>query len=196
MFFLFCCVLISYLKISGKELGAQIKFFLNLNLPKTGYVAIDSADACFIYGFGSLGSTQKTPYFCFMNQINVEHLTGKTYSLSRKVTESDSARKYESGLLDVLATPAMIAFMEKVCLESVRLVLPEGYDTVGTFVEVKHFKATPLGDTLTCSCMLTEAAGMKLTFEVEASDSRGAIGKGIHKRAIINTDAFLKQLSK
>ena len=57
------------------------------------------------------------------------------------VTEELSAPHCGSGLVPVLATPAMIALMEKTCLRSVQPHLPEGYGTVGTLVQLRDRKS-------------------------------------------------------
>ena len=54
------------------------------------------------------------------------------------VTEENTAKVMGSGALDVFATPAMIALMEKTAWESVQPYLEEGSGTVGTLMNVKH----------------------------------------------------------
>ena len=106
------------------------------------------------------------------------------------VDESASAKSMGSGALDVLATPKMIAMMEKAAWESVQPDLEEGFGTVGTMMNVTHDAATPLGMKVTCVSELTAVDGRKLTFSLEAFDERGLIGKGIHERFIVNNEKF------
>jgi len=120
---------------------------------------------------------------------------GLIYFLQKKVEEKDSARVYGSGLVDVLSTPAMIAFMEKTCLELVEPYLEPGYGTVGSEVHVKHLKPTPIGNTIYCRAELIEVAGKKLTFQVEVNDSKGKVGEGTHVRYIIHTQSFMEKLN-
>lgn len=117
------------------------------------------------------------------------------FELEKTVTTDETAAKYGSGLVEVYATPAMIAFMEKTCLESVLAHLPEGYNTVGINVNINHLKATPVGMKVTCKSILTEVDGRKLTFKLEAFDEEGKIGEGTHSRFVINTEKFMKKLS-
>jgi len=111
------------------------------------------------------------------------------------VTPKDTAKAYGSGLVEVFATPAMVALMEKTALELILPFIEEGMNTVGTEINVKHIKATPLGKRVQSYARLMEVDGLKLTVEVEAYDEDGLIGKGVHKRYIINEEEFLKSLT-
>ena len=111
------------------------------------------------------------------------------------VTEDLTASKVGSGLLPVYATPSMIALMENTCAESIQPYLPEGEGSVGVAVDIKHIAATPVGMTVRCESLLKEVNGKKLVFEVNAYDEKGLIGTGIHKRAIINNEAFMARLA-
>lgn len=111
------------------------------------------------------------------------------------VTDEVTASKVGSGLLPVYATPSMIALMEGTCAESVQPYLAEGEGTVGVGVDIKHIVATPVGMTVRCESLLKEVNGKKLVFEVNVYDEKGLVGTGIHKRAIINNEAFMARLS-
>ena len=106
------------------------------------------------------------------------------------VEESCSAKTMGSGALNVLATPKMIAMLEKAAWESVQPYLEDGCGTVGTQMNVSHDAATPLGMQVTCTSLLTAIDGKKLTFQVEAFDEKGHIGGGSHERFIINNEKF------
>ena len=56
---------------------------------------------------------------------------------------SNSAKTMGSGSLDVFATPAMVALMEKTAVKSLEEVLEEGQTTVGIALDIKHSAATP-----------------------------------------------------
>lgn len=116
--------------------------------------------------------------------------TGTKGQVTFIVDESCSAKTMGSGALDVLATPKMIAMLEKAAWESVQPFLEEGCGTVGTLMNVTHDAATPLGMQVRCTSELTAVDGKKLTFFVEAFDERGHIGGGTHERFIINNEKF------
>ncbi len=111
------------------------------------------------------------------------------------VTPKESAKTLGSGLLEVYATPAMIALMEGCASQSVAPYLEEGFGTVGTALNVKHLSATPMGMKVYCESELTEVDGRRLVFSVKAYDEAGLIGEGTHERFIINNEKFLAKVN-
>ncbi|MFZ4400368.1 MAG: thioesterase family protein [Bacteroidales bacterium] len=110
------------------------------------------------------------------------------------VKAEDTASYYGSGLIDVFATPAMIAFMENTAQLSIQSYLPEGMITLGTEVNIKHLKATPLGMKVSCDTKLITVDGKRLVFEVNARDEKGIIGSGLHTRVIVDKQNFINKL--
>lgn len=110
------------------------------------------------------------------------------------VDETLTADVIGSGDIKVLATPMMIALMEAAAAETVEAHLPEGWTTVGTKVDVEHMRATPVGSLVEASAVLIKADGRNLEFSVEASDNKGIIGQGTHRRFIVNRKKFLERL--
>lgn len=110
------------------------------------------------------------------------------------VAFENTAARYGSGLVEVFATPAMVALMEKTCLNSVLPYLPEGYGTVGVKVDIVHSKATPVGMKVVCESTLLEVDRRRLVFELAARDEKGEIGKGRHERFVIDTQKFMEKL--
>lgn len=111
-----------------------------------------------------------------------------------KVDKKDLAIEYGSGQVEVFATPAMIALLEKTAMESVLEYLPEGYTTVGTEVNIKHLKATPLGMKVNTESYLKSINGLRLVFELHAFDEKGMIGIGTHTRVIVEEKVFMEKL--
>jgi predicted thioesterase len=112
------------------------------------------------------------------------------------VSSENTASKYGSGLIDVFATPAMIALMEQTAQLSIQPFLPEGKITLGIEVNIKHLKATPIGVLVKCNSKLIEIDGKTLLFEVFAYDETGLIGKGTHTRYIVDANKFIEKLVK
>ncbi|MBR1644005.1 MAG: thioesterase family protein [Bacteroidales bacterium] len=117
--------------------------------------------------------------------------TGLRSEQKRTTTVNDSAAKCGSGLLEVFATPALVALMEQTALSAIEHLLPQGCTTVGTLINVKHVKATPIGMEVRCESVLTEVDGRRLVFEVKAYDEKGLIGEAVHERFVVESERFL-----
>jgi len=94
----------------------------------------------------------------------------------------------------VLSTPHMIGLMEWTCRNTVKPFLDEGFDTVGTHVNVAHVGAAPIGTSVTFTAEVAEVNGRRITFKVEAHDEKGKIGEGTHERAIIDVARFAARM--
>jgi predicted thioesterase len=116
---------------------------------------------------------------------------GKTLTLHYQVELTDLASFIGTGKVDVLATPAMITFMEQTCVTLIEDLLPEGCDTVSVEMNVKHIGAVPIGKTIKCNAHLKYVDGKKLFFDVAVVDeNHKKIGIGAHERYIIQHDEF------
>ena len=107
------------------------------------------------------------------------------------VSSENSAAAFGSGGLAVYATPAMIALMECTAFSVTEPLLPEGWSTVGTELNVKHLSATPLGMKVYAKAELLAIDRRALSFKVEAFDEAGKIGEGTHSRFIIESEKFM-----
>ena len=106
------------------------------------------------------------------------------------VEHSLTAKAMGSGTMEVFATPAMIALIEKTAWTSVAPDLDPGQGTVGTGLKVQHLASTPLGMAVTAKTELTEVSGRKLVFTAEVYDEAGLIGSGTHERFIVDEARF------
>jgi predicted thioesterase len=96
----------------------------------------------------------------------------------------------------VLSTPNMIRFMEWTCRDTVQPMLDEGYDTVGTHVNVAHLAAAPIGMSVTFTAEVLSVTDRRIQFRVEAWDEKEKIGEGTHERAMINVAKFATRLAE
>lgn len=128
-----------------------------------------------------------------MSDILQPGLTGTAVTA---VTNFNTAAAMKSGSLNVFATPSMCALMEEAACAAVNDHLEAGSGTVGISLNITHDRATALGDTVTATATLTAVAGRKLTFTVEARDSKGLIGKGSHERFIIDNAKFMAKIGQ
>ena len=107
------------------------------------------------------------------------------------VSNENTAAAFGSGGLAVYATPAMIALMECAAFSAAETLLPQGWSTVGTELNVKHLSASPLGMKVYAKAELLNIDGRALSFKVEAFDEAGKIGEGTHGRFIIEVEKFM-----
>ena len=121
--------------------------------------------------------------------------TGITGHKEQEVTAEMSAARVGSGLVDVFATPMMVALIEQTCYESVLPHLEAGQGTVGTLVNVAHTAATPIGMRVWCESELVEVDRRRLVFKVKVYDECGSIGEGSHERFIIDNAKFMEKLN-
>ena len=94
------------------------------------------------------------------------------------------------GSARVLSTPQMIGFMERTCRDMVLSMLPPGFDTVGTHVDVFHLAAAPVGESVLFTAEITQAGARRVDFRVEAWRGEEKVGEGAHERAIIDKAKF------
>lgn len=121
---------------------------------------------------------------------------GLKFSQTRTVTSEDTAAKYSSGLMEVFATPAMVALMEHTSLMVIQKYLEPGFGTVGTNICVTHYRAVPVGKMVKCTAVLTRFEGNSLLFDVTVSDETGTVGDGTHTRYIIDEERFMRKFMK
>ena len=110
---------------------------------------------------------------------------------STLVERVDTAAEVGSGDLLVYATPCLAALMEGAACEAIAPALSEGTTSVGTLLSIEHLSATPVGLEFHAEAEVTEVEGKVITFQIQAFDEAGEIGKGIHKRVIVNSQKFL-----
>ena len=125
--------------------------------------------------------------------MEYDMLKGLRHSETLVVEHKDTAAVYGSGALEVFATPAMIALMEKTCLESVANKIGEGNTTVGIAVNIKHLKASPVGSTIRCESEIVEVDRRRLVFSVKCSEGETLVGEGIHERFVVDSAKFMSK---
>ena len=100
-----------------------------------------------------------------------------------------------SGSAGVLATPWLIAYLERVAHRLLVERLPAGYSSVGVWLEVRHLAPTPPGNRVRARAELVEIEGPRVTFAVQAWDETELIGEGRHQRVVIDEARFLRRVS-
>lgn len=123
----------------------------------------------------------------------MEITVGMKAEVSTLVEREDTASEVGSGSLLVYATPCMVALMEGAACEAIEEALSDSQTTVGIELNIQHLSATPVGLEVRAEAEVTAVEGKIITFAVTAYDEAGEIGKGTHKRAIVNSQKFLEK---
>ena len=121
--------------------------------------------------------------------------TGMRHEETFLVEETHLAQHVGSGSARVLATPWMIAFMERTAHRLIMRQLPEGYSSVGVLVNVRHLAPSLLGSRVQVQAEVLALEGGRVTLKVEARDEIEMIGEGTHERFIIEIERFMKRLT-
>ena len=106
------------------------------------------------------------------------------------VGEEHTAPRVGSGRVHVLATPVMINIIEAAALAAVEHLLPEGYQSLGTRLDIRHFAATPVGMRVRAEVEVVKVEGRAITFRVSVNDEKEPIGDGTHERMAVNVARF------
>jgi fluoroacetyl-CoA thioesterase len=114
-----------------------------------------------------------------------------------RVLPEHLANRFKDAILpQVLATPVMVLMMENAALNAIRPYLNPGETAVGTAIDVRHLAATPVGHEVRAEAEVIKAEGKHLEFRVSAYDETEEIGRGTHRRAIIQLDSFNERLAR
>jgi fluoroacetyl-CoA thioesterase len=124
-----------------------------------------------------------------------EFRIGAAAEATEMVLHTNTAKAMGSGSLDVYATPALIALMEKAACTLVDPCLDEETTSVGISMNMSHDAATAVGKTVTAKAVLVGVDGRKLTFKLTASDEHGIIGQGTHERFLVKKEKFMSKLA-
>jgi fluoroacetyl-CoA thioesterase len=129
--------------------------------------------------------------------VDLSNLTlGLNGSADLLVGLEHTAPRVGSGRVAVLATPVMINVIEAAALAAVEHLLPDGHQSLGIQLDIRHFAATPVGMRIEARCELVGIDGRTLLFQVEVHDEKEPIGGGAHKRVVVNVARFDQRVQK
>lgn len=129
-------------------------------------------------------------------KINISECVkvGLTEEATFHVQDEHMAVHVGSGSSRVLATPWLIAFMERASHRMMMDCLPDGYTSVGISVDVRHLAASPIGSTIRVITEVKSVDGLQVTFAVQAWDKFEKIGEGLHQRYVVDQARFLEKV--
>lgn len=126
----------------------------------------------------------------------MELTIGMTGIVSRKVSETDTAKAVGSGTVDVCATPVLSAVMEAAAVKAIAPALSEGTTSVGISIHLSHKAPTPVGGNVTAHAVLTGIEGRRLSFRILATDEAGEIGEAEHERFLVDEAVFMSKAAE
>lgn len=122
---------------------------------------------------------------------------GDTETIRNRVDEHRTAAAFAADegerFPKVLATPFLIADMERACARLLRPLLQEGQLSVGAQIDIRHTAPTGVGGAYSATATFIEEKPPLYWFSVSAEDDAGIIGKGRIARAIVSEAAILER---
>lgn len=115
---------------------------------------------------------------------------GSVLTKELTVTNDLLACHVGSGIVQVYATPMMIALMENTACECLNQFLDEGETSVGVMMNTTHDAATPAGMKVRVTAEITAVDRKKVSFSIIAEDEKDVIGKASHDRFVVNKEKF------
>ncbi len=116
---------------------------------------------------------------------------GATGEASVEVTDAVTAERVGSGSVPVLATPEVVALVERAAMNALHGALGDGATTVGSRIVLDHLAPTPLGGRVIARATLDAVDGRTLTFSVEVTDDAGVVARAGHVRVVVDRERFL-----
>jgi fluoroacetyl-CoA thioesterase len=111
-------------------------------------------------------------------------------------TEAHTASVMGNPGVHVVATPALIGFLEDASHRAILDCYDIGEVSVGTKVDVEHLAPALLGQAVDATAEVTGVQGRRVDFKVEAYQAGRLIMQGRHQRAVIDLARFLKAETK
>jgi fluoroacetyl-CoA thioesterase len=95
-----------------------------------------------------------------------------------------------------LASPILIIFIEKTCMQATDHLFEPGQMSVGYQFNIDHLAPTPPDWEVTVSSELVEVGDRTLTYKVSAHDAAGKIAEGTHVRFVVHKDRFHERMAR
>ena len=81
-------------------------------------------------------------------------------------------------------------------LAAIEQLLPAGYQSLGTRIDVRHMAATPVGMKVRATAAVTRIESRTVIFRVEVQNEKELIGDGTHERVVVNVEKFDARIRK
>ena len=121
---------------------------------------------------------------------------GATTSISKDVDETMTV-PYGRGeyplfadMPKVLATAALVTFIEAACAETLAAHLESDEVSLGTVIDITHSAPTPVGATIRAEVEVVKVEPRSVSFSLTVLDDEDVISLGTHTRAVISRSRF------
>ena len=104
--------------------------------------------------------------------------------------EDTIAHRVDPRLPEVLATYAVVEWMELQAGLALLPHLPAGHISVGVALSMQHLTPAPVGAAVTVTAAVTATTKTLVNFDITATDRDGLISKASHTRAIVDAQWF------
>ncbi len=111
------------------------------------------------------------------------------------VGQEHTATAVGSGDVPVLATPALLALAEGACVSALADELDPSETTVGTWAEVEHVKASPVGSTVCAHATLIGHHNRRLEFRIAVEQDGEQVALVKHRRVLVDRERFLEKMA-
>lgn len=112
-----------------------------------------------------------------------------------KVAPQDTAAILGSGELPVLATPRLVAWLEQTAWRAIAPHLPQGHTSVGTMIQLEHMAPSAVGGKVVLRAVVLQHQGRMVDYSLSAYQGDTLIAQGSHRRAIVETERFMRRVS-
>jgi predicted thioesterase len=121
--------------------------------------------------------------------------SGLSAQVELTIGPEDTAERFRSGDVPVLATPRLIALCEEASFRATDDHLTAAQTSVATRVQFDHLAPVGVGTVILAEATLVKVEGRRLTFTVSAArlerDGGGLIGAGRVTRVLVDEATFL-----
>lgn len=121
---------------------------------------------------------------------------GQNASITRTVTDADTAAAVGSGDVPALGTPILLAWLEAATLEL--MPATEEQTSLGVRIGLDHNRPSAVGTEVTCLAEIVEIDGRNVTCKVKAvhivDGQEVLVARGVVTRVIVERQRFLDRL--
>lgn len=113
----------------------------------------------------------------------------RTWTVTREMTT-------HRGGFDILSSPALMQSVETSAKEYLGPVLPPGWDSVGTYFELRHQAPVAEGQEFTVTLHSAESDGSRFSFTCEVTAVDATLAEARHDRVPIDLERYARRLSR